>query len=257
MKNRLCLACLFLSFSLHAADLYPTLTTLDGETITNAEITSHTAMYAIVVWEGGGKKIYFTNLPPAIQQKYHFDPAAGEAAAAAQAQHQAAIANQSSATLAQIAEAQANRGPVQKIHILKVISDTYVQFTGTNGILASGYIHNIPPEVIGFVRDLNKTTADAAAMRGVNAAATYTKTVGAGKNAHEVPTKTLTDEAVNALATRRHLEELLHREHVGASFIMAAPTAYMLNGTLRQWEFMGQNAALLAPDLSTPIRTRR
>jgi hypothetical protein len=50
------------------------LRTLDGESFTNATITSTTAAYAIVMFDGGGKRVAFTNLAANIQQAFGFDP---------------------------------------------------------------------------------------------------------------------------------------------------------------------------------------
>jgi hypothetical protein len=50
------------------------LRTLDGQSFTNATITRTTAAFAIVDFDGGGKRIAFTNLSEAIQKRFGFDP---------------------------------------------------------------------------------------------------------------------------------------------------------------------------------------
>jgi len=51
------------------------LRTLDGETFTNARVERGNAVFAVVTFDGGGKKIPFTNLPPDVQTQLGFDPA--------------------------------------------------------------------------------------------------------------------------------------------------------------------------------------
>lgn len=62
------------SSTVRAGDVYPVLKTLDGEVFTNAEISSHTPSYVVVMFDAGGKKVSFTNLPPEIQRKYGYNP---------------------------------------------------------------------------------------------------------------------------------------------------------------------------------------
>ena len=53
--------------------------TLDGEALTNATVKRMNAIFAIVLFDGGGKKIAFTNLSGDIQKRFGFDPVKAQA----------------------------------------------------------------------------------------------------------------------------------------------------------------------------------
>jgi hypothetical protein len=60
------------------------LTTLDHVTYQDVRVTRVDADGIIALYSGGGGKIFFTNLPPEIQQKYGYDPVKAAALAAKQ-----------------------------------------------------------------------------------------------------------------------------------------------------------------------------
>jgi hypothetical protein len=67
-----------------ADDVYPVLKTRDGNSYTNARISSVTAAYATVWYgNGDGARIPLSEMPEAVQQKYGYDPAKADAEIAA------------------------------------------------------------------------------------------------------------------------------------------------------------------------------
>jgi len=65
--------------ALAQTNYFNVLNTLDGQSFTNATITSVTPAYAIVMYDGGGTRVALTNLPSRIQKQYHYDPASASA----------------------------------------------------------------------------------------------------------------------------------------------------------------------------------
>src|SRR5581483_4303619 len=58
---------------------FDVLRTLDGQAFTNAVVSSSTPAYLVVLYDGGGRKIYFTNLADNLRADYGYDPAQAEA----------------------------------------------------------------------------------------------------------------------------------------------------------------------------------
>jgi hypothetical protein len=58
---------------------FDVLHTVNGRTITNATVRRMNASYVIADYAGGGERIAFTNLSPAIQKQFGFDPAKAQA----------------------------------------------------------------------------------------------------------------------------------------------------------------------------------
>jgi hypothetical protein len=157
MKAKILVVLVVLLFLMNAdaGDKYPSITTLDGETYNNVEVASHSDSYLILLFDGGGKKVWFTNLPPDIQTKYHFD-----AVAAAKAQQiadekraKANIAGQ--AALAQAQKAAAWTGPSTRIRIIKnLTANNYEIATHDFGHMVV-CIPSLPYERRTFIEKIN------------------------------------------------------------------------------------------------------
>ena len=227
-------------------DTIPSLT-IDGVTYKNVELGTVSGSRVSIFYDGGGSRVAISNLPAYLQKRLNYDPELARRQDAAEAQRRAAGQQRLAQDARAIATAKATLGPVQKIHVVKVLNESRLQIVTTNGLISEAYVHNLPPEIIAFVRDLNKTQADVDATKDANALQTYTRSVGAGRRAGNVGTGILTDSAASIQQARRHLSELILKDQQGASTVIACPTAYLLSPTIRQWEFQGTPAPGLAP----------
>ncbi len=104
-----------------AADtnIIPSLT-IEGQTYTNVELGTVTGSRVAIFYDGGGKRVAISNLPPDLQRRLHYDPAAAHVADVAEAQRRtlelARSAELSSQTASNYAVAQ-YRTFVQKSHV--------------------------------------------------------------------------------------------------------------------------------------------
>lgn len=143
-----------------ADDVYPVLTTLDGSlAFTNARISSHTMADAVVIGEGKARRVPFTNLPIAIQQQYHFDPAkaaAQQSAAKAIAEQQAAAnATVGDPFLVKIAKCTA---PGQ--YQVQISSKRIIPGRESREIQKIVSIPNLPYKIVQFVNRFNSLSND-------------------------------------------------------------------------------------------------
>jgi hypothetical protein len=95
------------------------------QSFTNARISSVTAAYAIILYDGGGKKVPLSDLPPALQERYGYDPAKADQFLAAEKQKKVAAAQAYAQQMTMESPAQGER---QKVRVLKVL-DTYIGAT--------------------------------------------------------------------------------------------------------------------------------
>jgi hypothetical protein len=209
-------------------------------TYTNATIESVTPATVTVWWSGGGERISITNLPVELQKRYNYSPEAAQEYLDAQAARKAAQQERGAKFADAIAEAKRTLGPAETIQVVNVINDWHVQIRA-EGKLSDAYIHKLPPGVIAFVRDFLQTKEEADALEGVNPNATSTRQVKTGqRDGHpvvkNVSTGQPTEEAVEAKQTRRHLAEL-EKNATARTTIIAQPSAFVLSGGIRQWEF--------------------
>jgi hypothetical protein len=138
-------------------DTYSILKTLDGARYTNAEVSSVTAAYAIVFYDGGGMKIPLTNFPPELQRKYHFDAAGAAALEKVEAEKQAAARAKYSAQQAEIIRAQAPIGDPVRTRILQILATPGQYKVSANGIEQTVMIASVPENVIDFINRMNAT----------------------------------------------------------------------------------------------------
>jgi hypothetical protein len=223
-----------------AADtnIIPSLT-ISGKTYTNVEIGTVTASHVTIFYEGGGMRVAISNLPPDLQRRFNYDPAEAARQDAVEAQKRAAIKKQQDQMSIAIAKAQSTLGPAQKIRIIKLITESQLQIVLTNGQPAEAYIHNLPYEVITFVRDLNQTEAAVEADKYVQ----YHDVARSGGNSYYT-------RQDNKIANQRHLADL---EGPGGSHakvcttVIACPSAYLTRPGVRQWEYQGMATADFTP----------
>jgi hypothetical protein len=208
-----------------------------NRTYTNAHIDRITPATVTIFWDGGGERISITNLPVDLQRRLNYDPAAAENYLQDIAAKKAGRLASDQKTLALIAEAQRKLGPAERIRVLKIVSPTRVQILTTNGQYLDAYIHNLPPDVITFLKDYAATFARVSAEQYGNANATYYRTVGRGASAVNVRTRELTDEAASIQIARNHLAELTP-QFPSKTTMLSAPSAYQVSPGVRQWEFI-------------------
>ncbi|MGA2748795.1 MAG: hypothetical protein ABSG59_08465 [Verrucomicrobiota bacterium] len=137
--------------SADTVDSFPVLTTLDGQSYTNAEITRVTVSYAIVLFDGGGKKIPLSQLPVELQKKYHFDPAAAAAAEQAEIDKRLAEQRQAQAQLAEFFRSQGPTGDAVKVHVLKVLQPYQYQVS-VAGAEQTITMNSMPQDVMDFIQ---------------------------------------------------------------------------------------------------------
>ncbi len=138
-----------------------------GQTFTNARISSVTAAYAIVFFDGGGKKVPLSDLPPFLQERYGYDPAKAEQSIAAEKQKKEALAQ---AYAEQAALEASTQGDRQKVRVLKIlgnyIGDTHCEIEASGSheevLMAGGDFSPIQE----YYSKLETLESDAAAIQG-------------------------------------------------------------------------------------------
>ena len=125
--------------------------TIAGETFTNVEIGTVTGSRVTIFYDGGGKRVAISNLPPYLQHRLNFDPEAARKQDAAEAERKAAFKERADKEAEEMAHARTALGPAQKIRIVKILPDSYVQIEAA-GATSEAYIHNLPAEILTCLR---------------------------------------------------------------------------------------------------------
>ncbi len=235
-------------------DSYPILHTLDGHSYTNAEVSSVSASYLTVLYDGGGSRIPLTNLPSEIQARY------------------LRLTNVQADIAADAANEAAKRtlGALRRIHLLGAVWGDYIEISASNTV-TQAYIHNLPPVLLKLLRDINETksridlfshqyASDSAmaARRGLGFVSGGVLS-GTGRvspaalQAQGASLVAANNEAGAAEAARaaaaRAAEEYAALQNAQGQFaaykealavyesIVARPSAYLIRGTTRQWEY--------------------
>ncbi|HZM03988.1 MAG TPA: hypothetical protein VFC44_13335 [Candidatus Saccharimonadales bacterium] len=215
-------------------NFYPVLRCEDGRCFTNATIDAMTPATVMVAWDGGGEKIFITNLPSWMQHKFHYDEEAAQAYLEAQSARRTAVSQRINSDAAAIAIAKATLGPAQNIRIVKTINTWHVQIGDVNGVVSEAYVHNLPNEVLTFVRDFTALKDRVESELNVN----YNDGTGAFVAAY-------TRQAGKA-ADQQRLAELLPQAQIRET-VSARPSAYYLPGGVRQWEYQPASARTEVP----------
>jgi hypothetical protein len=235
IKSLLAVAVLFCAPVAFAADAItiPSLT-INGQTYKNVEIGTVSGSRVTIFYDGGGERVAISNLPADLQQRLHYDPALARSQDAAAAQKKAAINERLEKEAGAIAKAKSTLGPSQTIRVLKVINSSRLQIVA-NGMLSEAYIHNLPIDVLNFVRDYNATKASVDADKNVD----YHDVARSGGLSFG------TRQQVK-IENLRHLADLegpYKSRAIARSTVVACPTSYIITGAVRQWEFQSMPAA--------------
>jgi hypothetical protein len=209
-------------------------------TYTDATIESVTPATVTVWWSGGGERISITNLPPELQRRYHYDPEAAQAYLDAQAAKKTAQRERDKKAAEALEEAKETFGPERTVRVINIVNDWHVQIL-VDGKVAEAYIRKLPPAVLSALEEYAQAKANADAFENVstNATATRQTTVKrAGRTTTEtIDTHKPTDAATTAMKTRRQLADL-ERHLASRTTVLARPSAFILSGGVRQWEFV-------------------
>jgi hypothetical protein len=167
MKAVIVIAVLLAAGSLGAQtdEIFPVLSA-DGQSYTNARVTHTTPVSAVIEYDGGSVQIALSNLPPALQRKFGYDPATA-------AQYLADKQQQEIAARAAVAKRQAD---YQKAIALLASTNQPVRILSVNGY--AGYlkctvqtregtrdvcVNHLPDSIGNFISQLNQQRSDVAA----------------------------------------------------------------------------------------------
>jgi hypothetical protein len=84
------------------------LLTIDDQTYTNVELGSVTGSRVAIFYDGGGKRVAISNLPPNLQQRLHYDPEVARSQDVVEAQRRAVSQNRAAAEAREAAVRLAN-----------------------------------------------------------------------------------------------------------------------------------------------------
>jgi hypothetical protein len=120
--------CLLQAIPLFAADsdtnTFPVLT-IKGHSYTNARISSVSAAYAIVIFDGGGKRVPLADLPEGLQKRYGYEPAKAATFVEIENEKRAATTAEIAASQLAVLQAQNSVGEEQNIRILKITGERW------------------------------------------------------------------------------------------------------------------------------------
>jgi hypothetical protein len=233
---------------------FDVLRTLDGRSFKNATITRTTAAYAVVDFDGGGANVAFTNLPPDLQTRYHYDPAAAEQFWADLASKKRLSHQQEQKIVASMVKAMQTLGEPKRVRLVRVMPNTYLEIE-SDGVRSEAYIPTLPADVLPLLREFTAAQADFDALIGQDSSGSvpirgsaFRETRSQARNEvgnarASVYAQAATQQA-RADASRRL--EAARSAFKPRNFITARPSAYMPYVNVRQWEFEAM-AAPTAP----------
>ncbi len=236
----------------HASDRhFDVLRTLDGQAFTNAVISSSTPSYLIVLFDGGGMKVYFTNLDDKIRAEYGYDAGKAETFDAKDAekkkQIREALDKQSQAAF----EAANTVGEAQKVQVLRVLGGYKYHIRSDDGEADVVFLA-MPSSVAEFLNqeaaaDAQENAADAAnaaagktpakATKGSRRLANYTASAGTQASAASAQ-QSQAKSAREADDAARKAAHDLAAQRAEKTTILAGPTGREMFG-LRVWKFIG------------------
>ena len=226
--------------------------TIAGETFTNVEMGTVTGSRVTIFYDGGGKRVAMSNLPPFLQKRLNFDPEAARAADEAEAERKVAAKERADKEAEELAKAQTALGPAQKLRLVKVLPDTYVQIEA-EGATSEAYIHNLPPEILTLLRDYQNAEGEV-----TNLEAQLSKVPGApGGNRGRMSRQAAQQQASTAAANnsyRTNIQTALTsakgrcntlKTQLGTRAVISArPRSFFLYPHARVWEY--QSASVTA-----------
>lgn len=215
-----------------------------NESFTNARISSVTAAYAIVFYDGGGKKVPLGDLPEDLQARYGYDPAKADALLAAEKEKKNAAAQ---ALAEQAALNAATMGERQKVRILKVL-DTYIGDTrceieasdGQKEVLMSGGDFS---NVRQYYAQLQELQSEAAANGQAGNSGAQPARHLRGRYAAQVAAQNAAAQQTRAANTKTVEAELksLKAQGTNITTIYAAPTTRKY-ANFPIWVYLGKAA---------------
>jgi len=228
-----------------------------NRTYTNATIETVTPATVTIFFDGGGAQVPFTNLPPELQTRYHYDPVEAEKYLAAQAAKKTAMHEQDNRTLAAIALAKQTLGPAQKVRLVKILPDTYVQIE-VDGVLSEAFITKLPPDILPLLRELGSAEADVASLRdqlglaqpgSVQRGSRFRESRSAARNEASAAVANAIDRSNLQTSLERAMKhlDLLKAKFRLRSMVIARPSGYFVYGHTRQWEFQAMANAGTPP----------
>jgi hypothetical protein len=225
--------------------------TIQGQTYTNACISTVTPAYAVILYDGGGRLFALSNLPPFLQKRFGYDPAKAEQYLAAEAvKRQEGLARIAAA----VAQAEAAEGDPENVTILSIEGGFPVRClikasSGQEDVFMNG----LPGSVVeafsmydAAKQQLDALSDQAAALRN-NSNALKAKTTGSGQQARgniarmqRVRTTSAAQEADRATQQLTSFKKdfaLLEKDKMRSSIVNAVSTG-MIYGVTPIWRFL-------------------
>jgi|GEM_PF-6382970 len=238
---------------------FDVLRTLDGQAFTNAVVSSSTPAYLVVLYDGGGRKIYFTNLADNLRADYGYDPAQAEAYESKDAEKKKQIRDALDKQAAAAFKAENTVGEAQKVQVLRVLGGYKYHIRSEEGEADVVFLA-MPSSVSEFLNQAaavdaeeNAASASAAAAKAPGKApkpsrrmANYTASAGAQATAISAQQAQARSARAADDAARKAAQDLA-AQRIEKTTILAGPTGRQLFG-LRVWQFIG------FPPKSTPAK---
>lgn len=232
---------------------FDVLHTLDGQAYTNAVVSSRTPAYLIVLYDGGGTKVYFTNLDDRIRSDFGYNASAADAFASKEAEKKKAALEASKKEEQAAFDAENAVGDVQSVEVLGSLGGYKYRIKSDSGE-GDVVFMTMPAAVSQFLGQEAELEAqrDAAAAQAANAGtAAQRNTVRSRRRAangnlagsvvaarasetNQMQAKTAKSEESAVDKTWAKFEE----QRPEKATILAAPTGHILYG-LRVWKFTG------------------
>ena len=222
-----------------------------GQTYTNVEIGTVTGSRVTIFYDGGGQRVAISNLPGYLQKRLNYDPELARKQDAAEAARSKERAEKEAEALA---AARKTMGPAQKIHLVKILPDTYVQIEA-EGAQSEAYIPNLPPEILVLLRDVQ--SAEAVVTNLQEQLALAQPSASKGGNHEHVSRQAARNQASASAANASYRSNLetsltsaktrlntLKSQLSARAVITARPLAFFPYPHTRQWEY--QSAAVAA-----------
>ena len=231
--------------------------TIAGETFTNVEIGTVTGSRVTIFYDGGGKRVAISNLPPYLQHRLNFDPEAARKQDAAEAERKAAFKERADKEAEEIAHARAALGPAQKIRIVKILPDSYVQIEAA-GATSEAYIHNLPAEILTCLRDYENAEIEVSNLQVQLAQAPGAAAPSANRgrmsrqaeqrqaatSAANASYRTTVQNSLNSAKTRLNT---LKTQLSTRAAVSARPRSFFVYPHVRAWEYQTAAVATAAP----------
>ncbi len=237
-------------------DVIPSLT-IAGETFTNVEIGTVTGSRVTIFYDGGGKRVAISNLPPYLQKRLNYDPETARRQDAAETERKAAFKERADKEAEEMAHARAALGPAQKIRIVKILPDSYVQIEA-EGVTSEAYIHNLPAEILTYLRDYENAEMEVSNLQvqlaQVPGAAAPSSNRGrmsrqaeqrqAATSAANASYRTNLQNSLNSAKTRLNTLKSQLNTRAAAT---ARPRSFFVYPHVRAWEYQTAAVATAAP----------